>query len=104
MFRITNIESLGTEYTISDAVGNVIKTIHVIPYDEILEASGGAYTDGKISAYIQNAKSLLEGTEEISRHRVMWFATKSDEMVLSELVQKALEGGYDIIVLEHLAD
>lgn len=106
MFKITNIESLGTDYTVTDEAGNVIKVMQVIPHTEILDAALGAFTVdfGTISSYLEKSIAVLSGTEEVDPYKVLWYATSDEEVVLSEIIEFAIQNGYDKIILEHLAE
>jgi hypothetical protein len=107
MYKITNIESLGTDYTVADSNGKVIDTIQVIPHTEILEAALGEYTSDifdNISSYLEKSISVLEGNEAINPHRVLWYSTTKDEIVLAEVIEYAIKHGYDKIILEHLGE
>jgi hypothetical protein len=106
MYKITNIDSLGTNYTVSDQTGNVIKIIQVITQTEILEAALGKYTEdfGTFQDYIQKSIAVLAGFEQVNPNTIMWYATLDDEVVLSELIQLAINTGYDKIILEHLEE
>jgi hypothetical protein len=104
MYKNTNIEVLGTEYSIADAEGNVLKSIQVIPHTEILEAALGPYTDafGSYQTYLDNSIAVLSGFEGIDKYTVMWYATLEEEVVLAEIIEYAVSNGYDKIILEHL--
>ena len=104
MFKITNIESLGTAYTVSDQNGQIIKTVKVIPHTEILEAALGKYTEefGTFSDYLTKSIAVLSGYESINPRNIHWYSTLDDEVVLSEIIEYAVHNGYDIIILEHL--
>jgi hypothetical protein len=106
MYRITNIDSLGTDYTVADADGNILKTVQVIPHTEILDAALGIYNDAQdtLQDYIERSVALLSGYEEVSPYRVYWYATTEDEVVLSDIIEYAVTNGYDKIILEHLDD
>ena len=106
MFKNTNIESLGHDYTITDSGGNIIKTIQVVTHTDILEAALGKYTEefGSYASYLEKSAELLSGNENISPHKVLWHATPDEEVVLSEVIEFAMVHGYDKIVLEHLED
>ena len=106
MFKITNIDSLGANYTVADQAGNVIKTIQVIPHTEILEAALGPfdYESGSIQSYLDKSVAVLSGTETVDPNRVLWYATADEEVVLSEVIEYAIRHGYDKIILEQLDD
>ena len=56
MYKITDIESLGTEYTVTDQAGKLLKKIRIIPESDILEAALGEYTEedfGNFSNYLE---------------------------------------------------
>lgn len=104
MFKITDILSLGSDYTVSDSEGKVIKIIQVIPFTEILSASLGPYTEefGSYENYIEKSIATLSGYEDIDPTRVLWYATEDDEVALAEIIEYAINHGYDKIILEHL--
>jgi len=106
MYKITDILSLGTEYTVADPKGDVIGTIQIIPYDDILSATQGSYIfeSESYQAYIDESISILSGFEEIDPTKVLWYATTEDEVVITEIIEYALLNGYDKIILEHLEE
>lgn len=106
MFKITNIKSLGEEYTVSDGSENVISKVQVIPYTEILEAALGVYTDsfGSYQNYLDKSIAVLAGFDESSLNTTLWYATTQEEVSLPELIKQAIDNGYDTIILEHLDD
>lgn len=106
MFKITDILSLGEDYTISDSTGKVINTIQVIPLTELLEAALGPYTEefGSYESYMEKSIATLSGFDEVDPTKVLWYATEDDEVVLSELIEYAVNHNYDKIILEHLEE
>lgn len=106
MYKITNIETLGADYTVTDQNGNVIKVIQVIPHQEILEAALGDFTPsfGSVASYLQKSIAVLNGFEELDPRSILWYSTYDEEVVLSEIIEYALEHGYNKIILEHLED
>lgn len=104
MYKITNIDTLGTDYTVANQDGKVITTIQIIPHNEILEAALGPYNEshGSIKEYLEKSVAVLEGNSEIDINRVYWYSTEDDEVVLSEIIEYAINNGYDKIILEHL--
>lgn len=104
MYKITNIDTLGTDYTVANQDGKVIKNIQIIPHTEILEAALGPYNDsfGDIKTYLEKSIAVLEGNEDINMSRVYWYSTEDNEVVLSEVIEYAINNGYDKVILEHL--
>lgn len=105
MYKTTDILSLGTEYTVADRNGNIIRTIQVIPHTEILEAASGAYDPeqhGTISEYLEKSIATLTGFDGIDPNKVLWHTTLDEEIILSEIIEFAIHNGYDKIILEHL--
>lgn len=104
MFNVTNIRKLGSEITVSDKAGNVIKKIQIIPHTEILQAALGPITDEftSINSYLEKSIAVLEGFEDLDPHTVLWYASTEEEIVLSDLIEYAVNNGYDKIILEHL--
>lgn len=106
MFKITNIESLGNNYTITDQVGNLIKTIQVVTHNDVLNASLGKFTPAfsSVAAYLEKSIAVLEGYEEVDPNKVLWYATYDEEIILSDVIEYAVQNDYDKIILEHLED
>jgi hypothetical protein len=104
MFKITDILSLGSDYTVSDSNGVIIKTIQVIPFTELLSAALGPYTDdfGSYTNYIEKSVATLSGFNDIDPNRILWYATEDDEVALADLIEYSIKNGYDRIILEHL--
>ena len=104
MYKITNIETLGTYYTVANQDGKIIKRVQIIPHTEILEAALGQYTEshGSISSYLEKSIAVLEGFENIDPYSVYWHTTESEEIVLDDIIEYAVKFNYDIIILEHL--
>jgi hypothetical protein len=106
MYKITDIASLGTAYSVAELSGEVISTIQVIPYTEILSATLGPYTDifGSYTSYLEQSIAVLTGFEDIDPTRVLWWATSETEIELSEIIEYAVKYEYDIIIMEHLEE
>jgi len=107
MYKITNVTLLGTEYTVADPAGKIIKTIQVITHTDILSAALGAYDEsmGPVEQYMEKSIALLCGFENDSNpYNTMWYATQDEEVVLSDIIEHAIKNGYDRIILEHLDD
>lgn len=104
MYKITNVQTLGMDYTISDPDGNIIKTIQIITDINILDAAMGEYTGdfSDMSDYLKQSIAVLTGFEELDPHKILWYATTDEEVVVSEIVEYAISNGYDKIILEHL--
>lgn len=104
MYKITNIETLGTDYTVTNKEGKILKNIRIIPHTEILEASMGIYNEetDDIQTYLENSVAVLEGNENIKPYSVYWHMTASTEVVLTEIIEYAIKNGYDIIILEYV--
>jgi hypothetical protein len=106
MIKITDIQTLGTDYTVADTQGNIIRTIQVIPHTEILDAALGPYDPEQetFTQYLENSIAVLIGFEEVDPYRIYWYATHDEEVVLADLIEYAVKHGYDKIILEHLVD
>lgn len=106
MYKITDILSLGTEYTVSDQNGKVIKSIQVIPATDILNAALGSYTTDfdSVQTYLDKSIAVLSGFDSIDPNKILWFSTTEEEVVLSELLEFAVRNDYDKIILEYLED
>lgn len=106
MFKITDILSLGSDYTVSDSEGKVIKTIQVIPLTELLAAALGPYTDefGSYETYMEKSIATLSGFDDVDPTKVLWYATEENEVALSEIIEYAIRHNYNKIILEHLEE
>lgn len=106
MYKITDILTLGTAYTVSDQNGNVVKTIQVIPQVDILSAALGSYSEEfeSMQAYIDKSIEVLSGFEDIDPNKILWYSTTEEEVVLSDLLEYAVRNDYDKIILEHLEE
>jgi len=104
MYKLTNIETLGTEYTVANHEGKVIKHIQIIPHTEILEAALGSFNEkfDSLESYLEKSISVLEGNEDIDPNTVFWYSTEDEEVQLGEIIEYAVKHGYDIIIMEHL--
>lgn len=104
MYKITNIETLGTDYTVATKDGKVLRNVQVIPHTEILEAALGAYDEstGDMTSYIERAVALLAGNEDIDPHSIYWHSTEDEEVALDHIIEYAIKHGYGIVILEHL--
>jgi hypothetical protein len=104
MYKITNIETLGTDYTVANQDGKIIKHVQIIPHTEILNAALGPYTDAfdSIEAYLEKSVSVLEGNEDIDPNRVYWYATEDNDVPIGDVIEYAVKHGYDIIIMEHI--
>jgi len=106
MFKITNVESLGNDYTITDQNGKLIKTIQVVTHTDILNAALGTFTEefGSVSSYLEKSIQVLEGFDKVDPNKILWYATYDEEVILSDVIEYAIQNGYDKIILEHLED
>ena len=103
MYKITKISSLGSDYTVSDTDGNVIKVIQIVTQSEILDAALGEYKeDYTFSSYLDRSIALMTGFENLDPHKILWYATHSTEVVLTNVIEYAVRNGYEKIILEHL--
>lgn len=105
MSNTTDIHSLGTDYTVLDKKGNPIGNIQVITQDEILDAAIGPYhceLFESIDEYLNRSISELSGFEDIVPTKVLWFSSTQEDVVLAEVVEKAIRQGCNIVILEYL--
>lgn len=104
MYKITNIETLGTDYSVANQHGKILQNIKIIPHTEILEAALGEYDEehGTMSEYIEKSLALLEGNENMNFYNIYWYSTEDSEVVLSEVIEYAIKYGYDTVIVEHL--
>ena len=104
---ITDIQTLGTDYTVVNKKGDIIKNIQIIPHTEILEAAMGPYSEeefGDFSTYLEKSIGVLSGFDDIDPNRVLWLASEETDVVLSDVVEYAIKHGYDKVILELLEE
>lgn len=101
---VTDISSLGADYTVADMTGKIIGSVQVITFLEIVEAISGPYTEdfGSFEAYIEQGISCLTGFDDIDPARVLWHASSEEEVDLSPVIEFAIKNGYDHIIIEYL--
>lgn len=105
MYKITDITSLGSEYNITTRDGKLVGLIQIIPFEDILDATLGPYTDAFLTYdnYIQKGVAMLSGFDKIDPKEVLWYTTQEEEVLLPGVVEYAMTNGYTTIILEYLA-
>lgn len=104
MFQITNLNTLGTEYTILDNNAAITKTIRIISQEDILEAALGRYQVSEYKdyhEYMNLSLMYLEGFVE-DPLAVSWYATKEEDFDLHDAVTTAIRDGNSIVIMEIL--
>jgi hypothetical protein len=106
MYKITDITSLGAEYTVSSPDGKVLGAVQIIPFVDILAATIGPYAEsfGTYENYMQGCVKLLSGFDKIDQNSVLWYATTEEEVALSNVIEYAINNGYSTIILEYLEE
>ena len=104
MYKITNIETLGTEYTVANKDGKVLRNVQIIPHTEILEAALGPCTHefSSLTDYIEKSRAVLAGNENMDPYSIYWHSTEDEEVPLEEIIEYAIKHGYSTVILEHL--
>lgn len=105
MYKTTNIESLGSDYTVSNSKGTIVNTIQVVTHTDIQEAALGEYSTERFLSYndyLEQSVAVLTGFDAVDPSKVLWYATSDEEIVLSDIIEYAVKHGYDRIILEHL--
>lgn len=105
MYNITDILSLGTDYTVANQNGDIIKNIQILTQTEILDAALGPYVEEEFSSYeeyLRESIAVLSGFDDVDPTKILWYASDEEEVVLSEVIKYAILNGYDRIILEHL--
>jgi hypothetical protein len=106
MYKNTDVLSIGTEYTVADRSGKIIKTVQIMTQGDILDAALGPYTEefGSYENYLETSKKVLSGFNNVDYGKVLWYASLDDEVVLAEVIEYAVKNDYDRIILEHIED
>lgn len=104
MIKITDVVTLGTEYTITNQNGEFVKTIQILPQDDILSAALGPYTEefGEYDSYLENSVAVLFGFDKIDPNKIFWYSTSEEEVILADVIEYAVKYDYDVIILEHI--
>lgn len=102
MYKITNIDSIGTEYSVADKSGEILQSVQLIPQDELLLTAIGAWEEGtSIHEYLEKSIALLEGFEEIEPYTTSWY-TYTGMFDITETVLYAVKHGYTRLIIEQL--
>lgn len=102
MYKITNIDSIGTEYSVADKSGEILQSVQLIPQDELLLTAIGAWEEGtSINEYLEKSIALLEGFEEIEPYTTGWYMY-AGMLDISEAVIHAVKHGYTRLIIEQL--
>ena len=107
MSNITDLLSLGEDYTVTDPNGNVINVIQIITMAELLSAGIGPYnedTHRDYGSYLKESIERFSGFGDINPNKVLWYSTYNKEVGLSSLIEYAILNGYDKIILEYLVE
>lgn len=106
MYKNTDVLSLGTEYTVADRTGNIIKTIQIMTQIDILNAALGPYTEefGTFDEYLEKSIKVLSNFEQVNHYRVLWYTSHIEEVVLAEVIEFAIKNNYDRIIMEYIED
>ena len=106
MYKNTNVLSLGTDYTIADRSGKVLKTIQIMTQADILNAALGPYTDdfGSFDEYLEKSIKVLSNFETVNHNKILWYSSVTEEVVLAEIIEFAIKNNYDRIILEYIED
>ena len=107
MYKITDIQTLGTEYTVADSKGNVIKTVQVVTAQDILDAALGPYAEdmfGSFTAYLEKSIAVLSGFDDVNGLKTLWYSSYDEDVIIYDVIEYAVKNQYDRVVLEHLED
>ena len=106
MYKNTDVLSIGTDYTVTDRSGTILKTIQIMTQADILDAALGPYTEsfGTFDEYIQKSIKVLSNFEQIDPNKVLWYSSLTEEVILAEVIEFAIKNNYDRIILEYIED
>jgi hypothetical protein len=106
MYKNTDVLSLGTEYTVADRSGKILKTIQIMTQADILDAALGPYTEefGSFDEYLEKSIKVLSNFEQVNHNKVLWYASMTEEVILAEVIEFAIKNNYDRIILEYIED
>lgn len=107
MYKITDIQTLGTDYTVADSKGHVIKTIQVVTLNEILDAALGPFSEDifdNFGNYLEKSIAVLSGFDNASYLKTLVYSSFDEDVVIYDIIEYAVKQGYDRVILEHLED
>lgn len=107
MFKITDVHTLGTEYTVVNKAGTVIDKIQIVTGDQILEAAIGEYDEekhGSYEEYLTNSVKLLSNYDDIDPTKVLWYSSSDENIALYDVIEFAITNGYNKVILEELME
>jgi hypothetical protein len=104
MYKNTDVLSLGTDYTVTDRSGKVIKTIQIMTQADILDAALGPYTEdfGTFNEYLEKSIKVLSNFDQVDHNKVLWYSSTTEEVILAEVIEFAIKNDYDRIILEYI--
>jgi hypothetical protein len=106
MYKNTDVLSLGTDYTVADRSGKILKTIQIMTQSDILDAALGPYNEefGTFDEYLEKSIKVLSNFEQVNHNKVLWYSSTVEEIVLAEVIEFAIKNNYDKIILEYIED
>lgn len=106
MYKNTDVLSLGTDYTVADRSGKILKTIQIMTQADILDAALGPYTEefGSFDEYLEKSIKVLSNFEQVDHNKILWYSSMTEEVILAEVIEFAIKNNYDRIILEHLEE
>ena len=106
MYKNTDVLSLGTDYTVADRSGKILKTIQIMTQNDILDAALGPYNEefGSFDEYLEKSIKVLSNFEQVNHNKVLWYSSTVEEIVLAEVIEFAIKNNYDKIILEYIEE
>lgn len=105
MIKVTNINSLGTDYTVTDINGNILKTIQIVTPEEILDAMVGEYNNSfeNMNDYLEKSVKYFTGYDK-EPYTTLWWSAYDQDLDVTEIIEYAMTHRYNKIILEYLTD
>lgn len=106
MANVIDLNSLGTEYHISDAEGTISKVIRIFMLDDILSAGVGQFSYNKhdFNSYLKDSIDSFTGFDPCSITNILWYSSFDNEVYISEILEYAIINDYDKVIIEYLED
>jgi len=105
MFKITDLRTLGDEFSVFDKKQEkIIGVVQIIEYEELLNCIQGRYDEflhGSMEEYLKDNIKTLSGFIK-DRSKIMWHLCDEADYDNYEVINKAIDNGYTIIVLEFI--
>jgi len=102
MYKITNLDTLGSEYYISDMEGKILDYIQIITAKEIINAGIGYFEDSNLSIqeYLDQSRKHFSGYKNINPYSTLCWISKTSDYDITEIIEYAIKYDYKKVIIE----